>query len=1104
VRPRRLKVKGYTAFLDEADIDFDGLDLFAITGPTGAGKTSLLQAMTIALFGRAPKLGDDLRQLISPFADRAQFFLEFRAHGRNYRITRVMFKTRATTVAFEAQGDDGEWQTLTRGVKGANVRVEQILGLDFDSFTKVVLLPQNEFDAFLRGKPDERRSILTRLLSLEIYGRIQQRANQVASEARTQAEVLTGLLDRDYADATPERLGTVKRARAEAEAAVEEVTTSLEALERAAVAALDVRQRRLAHASASRDLAAHERALGKARGEQGTAVGAFAAVDREVETIAERLAAIAYDADRHLLLSRAEEQAGRLEAVIDSLARLDGEQRAGQAHIAELARRRSEAARVVIAAERALASAGDAERRTRVDREAQERRFGTRAAIAGLIERERRSREDRRQEKDVQEELETLTARESELTVRREELGPQHDVARAHLDRSRKAREECGLAFEAGRALQGQAAGLAERLIQGRQGATRAQIAVEQAQADVQRRRASLAEIAESRGAAQEVVRVAEETVRQLEREHAAHALRVTLAVGQPCPVCEANVSRVPAIEPLHDVEHANRSLVEARKRLRQAQSDEQQAAADLATAKATVRASILAADEKRSEVDRLAGELGQILPPELRDDPRWQATLQSRVDAAAADRAAAERNVDAAQRGLAEIDSAIAGIAAELRTLPARIDGQRQTLMTIRRRCEEAEQLLAVLLGHHPGPEAAAELAAIDVGLRQAEEALASASAEAQLARDRLGEARVAAAGLERDFEAEEARVRALGHERGRLTSEREEINEALRGIVPDQEDVAEAIANELAALANARARREEVGQELEVRRRERERSERRVAEAAARIAELERQLAGYQERDRAAREAMEKALADLTAGLAGTGLALTGAGDEHDQLSEAVQRAREDRDVAMRRSAALEAEEQGLAEKIGRAAECRQQRDAARTRAEVARELGQLLGATNLQTYVLADAMRVLVEDGSLHLQRLSDGRYRLQAEDLDFHVVDAWNGDAVRSVKTLSGGETFLTSLALALALAERLADLAAGAHGHEALESLFVDEGFGALDAEETLETVVQAIEALQSHDRLVGVVTHLTPLAERMPAQIKVRKAPEGSHVEMVR
>ena len=90
MRPRRLRVKGYTAFVEEAEVDFDGLDLFAITGPTGAGKTSLLQAMTIALYGRAPKLGDDLRQLISPLAEQARFHFEFQTHNRCYRITRVM------------------------------------------------------------------------------------------------------------------------------------------------------------------------------------------------------------------------------------------------------------------------------------------------------------------------------------------------------------------------------------------------------------------------------------------------------------------------------------------------------------------------------------------------------------------------------------------------------------------------------------------------------------------------------------------------------------------------------------------------------------------------------------------------------------------------------------------------------------------------------------------------------------------------------------------------------------------------------------------------------------------------------------------------------
>ena len=101
------------------------------------------------------------------------------------------------------------------------------------------------------------------------------------------------------------------------------------------------------------------------------------------------------------------------------------------------------------------------------------------------------------------------------------------------------------------------------------------------------------------------------------------------------------------------------------------------------------------------------------------------------------------------------------------------------------------------------------------------------------------------------------------------------------------------------------------------------------------------------------------------------------------------------------------------------------------------------------------------------------------------------------ARRSVKTLSGGETFLASLGLALALAESLASLSAEDRVGEALESLFLDEGFGSLDPE-TLGQVVQAIEALQGGERMVGVITHLPELAEQMPARISVGRSERGA------
>jgi exonuclease SbcC len=188
--------------------------------------------------------------------------------------------------------------------------------------------------------------------------------------------------------------------------------------------------------------------------------------------------------------------------------------------------------------------------------------------------------------------------------------------------------------------------------------------------------------------------------------------------------------------------------------------------------------------------------------------------------------------------------------------------------------------------------------------------------------------------------------------------------------------------------------------------------------------------------------------------------------------------------------RAARLTGEIDRLSRDIARAGELREQKHALEAEAALAATLAQHLQANQFIAYVQEEALRVLAADGSSHLKALSQGRYSLGCTDQDFFVIDHWNADRERSVKTLSGGETFLASLALALALAERLADLAAEGHAGDRLESLFLDEGFGTLDAE-TLDLVVQAIETLHGGSRLVGVVTHIPELAERLPARVVV-------------
>jgi DNA repair protein SbcC/Rad50 len=112
----------------------------------------------------------------------------------------------------------------------------------------------------------------------------------------------------------------------------------------------------------------------------------------------------------------------------------------------------------------------------------------------------------------------------------------------------------------------------------------------------------------------------------------------------------------------------------------------------------------------------------------------------------------------------------------------------------------------------------------------------------------------------------------------------------------------------------------------------------------------------------------------------------------------------------------------------------------------------------------------------------------------------VIDHTNASQARPARTLSGGETFLASLALALTLADQLAGLAAA--GTARLEALFLDEGFGTLDAE-TLDVVAAALDELGARGRMVGIVTHVRELAERLPVRFEVRKVGGAATVERV-
>ncbi|BFU43073.1 hypothetical protein KRMM14A1004_13100 [Krasilnikovia sp. MM14-A1004] len=208
---------------------------------------------------------------------------------------------------------------------------------------------------------------------------------------------------------------------------------------------------------------------------------------------------------------------------------------------------------------------------------------------------------------------------------------------------------------------------------------------------------------------------------------------------------------------------------------------------------------------------------------------------------------------------------------------------------------------------------------------------------------------------------------------------------------------------------------------------------------------------------------------------------------------------------DAELIRAAAVAAERaqaawQRLVDRREQARDLSGQRATLQREGRVAKALAGHLRANNFERWLLEEALDLLVDGASRILRELTGGQYDLVHDKGEFFVVDHHDAGLRRGVRTLSGGETFQASLALALALSEQLAGMSTTA---ASLESIVLDEGFGTLDAA-TLDVVAATLENLAARgDRMVGVVTHVHALAERVPVRFEVHKDARTAHVDRV-
>ncbi len=380
MRPVRLELEGFSTFRDRVELDFDGLDLVAFTGPTGAGKSTLIDAITFALYGSVARYDNTNRvaPVIHQLSAEARVRLDFESGRRRYSAVRVI--RRRSSKGREADGattrearlerveDDGSTTVLAGDVRELNAAVEDLLGLDFAQFTRTIVLPQGEFAAFLRDDQASRDKLLQRLLDLGIYERMGQLARSRAKEARIRLEMLGDQRrrldppsDEDVA-AEADRVEALDRLRTVVDAALgrlDEIDRALDPL-RERVTAIDGARSRLAGIDVPAEVDGLDRQLAEASEARAVieAAMAEAGVEREralavlselpdkgdlvrIQSVDGQVAEARAEVDD--LVGEAGELAGRIEELGGEVERLEGEVAAAEV-TARSARQRADAA----------------------------------------------------------------------------------------------------------------------------------------------------------------------------------------------------------------------------------------------------------------------------------------------------------------------------------------------------------------------------------------------------------------------------------------------------------------------------------------------------------------------------------------------------------------------------------------------------------------------------------------------------------------------------------------------------------------------------------------------------------------------------------------
>lgn len=1139
MRPVLLELAGFCSYRTPTVVDFRDTDFFVLVGPTGSGKSTIVDAMVFALYGTVPRWNDAkaVAPALAPTATRGTVRLIFDSGGQRYAVVRDVRRSggkSASVTVKEARlerfissdaigSPDDEVETLASG-RTVSAEVERILGLDYVQFTQSVALPQGEFARFLHSTDANRQEILKRLLDYNIYALIQSAAHRRKEDAAAQATALEQHLA-GLAGATDEDLFLSQ--------------TKLDQLRAFNDRLSNVVVKRLRTLVATSDtVRAH---LEKLVAEQ-TQLCTLAVPDN----IAEIQAELNRTSE---LVKTAKEQRRAAESAEDKI-RIALPDPSLKSELEKTIERWEELKNLAAQQPQRLRDAVEmTEKRSVANRLLEDARAAESKARDTALARQRTAEkltESTRSHRTVLGLLSEATIPAGAEAISQEGGKRREDLAKAQSDRTLKT-QALDQSTEGLNALPS-AVNLSEAL---NAATTLREILNEDVDAleaisEIER------QVAQARATADHARRDAddaEKLLNELQIRHRALSLRAILRDGDQCPVCEQTVHAVP------DASEESDELVRAEQQLA-AKKQAAQTAEATATELAQLRsqADALRLDRvKRAEQTRkaLTGRLESIgytseitalsSPIQASDTVENQRRQIVALDSVASTiqqfqerRAKAEADHHSADTALRLAHSAVnaaeeASRAAQdqMRALVQDIQITRENLAALKpplvdeTELAESCQCFASWIDQRT-IELTAELARLEEEERnaqgaseKAQSALQEAEASEKEANTKATEAALEEQKASNELKGTEQRISELN---GLLEKARDhdQATKELARIKELEDQLAELrkqVVDARAAAAEAETDLTEANSAVQDSWRLLRRSRDGLSHLGAPEVEGDDLAVGWdavvqwsirQSRERA--EAIEKqqvvsadaervlsaAAQELSAELVQQQIDL----DRNTPMSNLIEQAliATAREVE-KASATLTQLQQRRQDAKDLDQQIRNQRE----RRDVAGMLDQQMRANNFPRWLVAGALDALLRDASRILMELSSGQFELTRSDSEILVLDHNDADMERIVKTLSGGETFQASLALALALSEQVTALSST--GANKLESIFLDEGFGTLD-DTTLDIVAGTLENLASSgSRMVGIITHVTALAERIPVRFRVNRDNTGSHIE---